>query len=107
MNTASALFTADRLVATVASVLTIIGVTAGILAMVRRGAAARRLWPVTALVTGVVGALAGGFILISADGGPGTGNGVVGGWAAVVLGLAAVTLGTLAARGSRSAIPGR
>jgi hypothetical protein len=55
-----------------------------------------------ALVAGLIGVVTGGLNLAIANGGPGTGNGVVGGAAAFVLGLIALALGGLAlARSSR------
>jgi hypothetical protein len=58
-----------------------------------------------ALVMGPIGLVSGGLILASADGGPGTGNGVVGGAAAVVLGLIGTVLGGLVlARSRRTAV---
>ncbi len=58
-----------------------------------------------ALVTGLIAAVNGGLNLAVANGGPGTGNGVVGGAAAVVLGLIAMALGGIAlARCRRSAL---
>jgi hypothetical protein len=49
-----------------------------------------------ALVAGLIAAVNGGLNLAVANGGPGTGNGVVGGAAAFVLGLIALALGGLA-----------
>ena len=46
-----------------------------------------------ALVTGPIASLNGGLVLAVATGGPGSGNGVVGGAAALVLGLIATILG--------------
>ncbi|WP_425553927.1 DUF6223 family protein [Dactylosporangium salmoneum] len=48
------------------------------------------------LAAGIAAAVVGALVLATADGGPGTGNGVVGAGMAVVLGLAAVVLGWLA-----------
>jgi hypothetical protein len=62
----------------------------------RRGA-------IVALVTGPIGAVNGGLVLAVATGGPGTGNGVVGGAAALVLGLIATVLGGLVFARSRRA----
>jgi hypothetical protein len=56
-----------------------------------------------ALVAGPIAAVNGGLVLAIATGGPGTGNGVVGGAAALVLGLIATVLGGLAV--ARSRIP--
>lgn len=56
-----------------------------------------------ALVTGLVGVGVGGLVVVGADGGPGTGSGIVGGLLAVVIGLAAVVLGGLVLTLSRRA----
>ena len=57
-----------------------------------------------ALVAGVAGVLVGALVVATADGGPGTGNGIVGGYAALALGLIAALLGGLAfARSRRTA----
>lgn len=45
-----------------------------------------------ALWLGIIAVLLGGLFLAAADGGPGTGNGVVGSAAAIVLGLVAIGL---------------
>ncbi|WP_433366369.1 DUF6223 family protein [Actinoplanes sp. CA-142083] len=86
--------TADRLVATSAVLVALAGVILGALALARGG----RRRSMTALVAGVIGLVVGGFVVVTADGGPGTGNGIVGGYVAVVLGLAAAVLGGLARR---------
>ncbi|GAB2932796.1 DUF6223 family protein [Streptomyces mayteni] len=91
--------TAARLWATAAALLALVGVVAGALALAR---AVRRIGnggtrgAVTALVAGLVAAVGGALNLAVADGGPGTGNGVVGGAAALVSGLVAAVLGWLA-----------
>jgi Na+-driven multidrug efflux pump len=54
-----------------------------------------------ALVSGLIAVLNGALNLAVADGGPGTGNGVVGGALALVLGLIAMVLGRLALTRSR------
>ena len=51
----------------------------------------------TALLLGLSAVLLGGLFLAAADGGPGTGNGVVGSAAAIVLGSIAIGLDRLAA----------
>ena len=57
-----------------------------------------------ALVAGLIAAVNGGLNLAVANGGPGTGNGVVGGAAALVLGLFAMVLaGMTLARSRRTA----
>jgi uncharacterized protein DUF6223 len=53
------------------------------------------------LVTGLLAVVNGGLLLAIANGGPGTGNGVVGAAGAVVLGLIAMVLGGLALARSR------
>ena len=60
----------------------------------RRGA-------ITALVLGPITVVNGGLVLALATGGPGSGNGVVGGAVAVVLGLIAMVLGGLVVERSR------
>ncbi|MER5642973.1 DUF6223 family protein [Streptosporangium sp. NPDC002524] len=62
----------------------------------RRGA-------VVALVAGLVGVVIGGLVVAAADGGPGTGYGIVGGFAALVVGVAGTALGGLALARSRRA----
>jgi len=52
-------------------------------------------------VVGLIVAVNGGLVLALANGGPGTGNGVVGGAAALVLGLIALPIGGLALGRSR------
>jgi hypothetical protein len=54
-----------------------------------------------ALVAGPLAVVNGGLVLAVANGGPGTGNGVVGGAGALVLGLIALLLGGLALARSR------
>ena len=49
-----------------------------------------------AMVAGLIAAMNGGLNLAMANGGPGTGNGVVGGAAALVLGLIAAAVGRIA-----------
>ena len=104
--------TPRRLWATLAAALGLAGVVIGGMALVRSarpiGNAGRR-GSVVAVVAGLLAAINGGLNLALATGGPGTGNGVVGGAAAFVLGLIALTLGGRAlarSRGSASE-PGR
>ena len=89
--------TPQRLWATTAALLALVGVVIGGLALHwagQRGA-------IVALVAGLIAAANGGLNLAVADGGPGSGNGVVGGAAALVLGLIATVLGGLALARSR------
>lgn len=92
--------TLRRLWATTVSVVALVGVVIGGVALARPtsrfGTASGRLGASVALVTGIIAAINGGLVLALATGGPGTGNGVVGGAGALVLGLIALALGGLA-----------
>ncbi|GAB3831078.1 DUF6223 family protein [Dactylosporangium cerinum] len=98
-SVSSSTLTTDRLVATVAAFVALAGAVTGVLALAR-GSRRRQF---IALAAGAVGVVVGVLVLATADGGPGTGNGVVGGYAAIVFGLAAVVLGGLAVARSRRA----
>ncbi len=77
-------------------VLSLVGVVVGGLAFYR---AARRIGNRGrrgAIVVGLIAVVNGGLVLAIANGGPGSGNGVVGGAAAFVLGLITLALGGLA-----------
>ncbi|GLK98319.1 DUF6223 family protein [Dactylosporangium matsuzakiense] len=89
--------TLDRLVASVAMLVALAALIAGVLAMTRRARLGRRALMVITAGT-AAGAVVGVVLLATADGGPGTGNGVVGAGAAVVFGLAAAVLAGLALR---------
>src|SRR5215470_14225806 len=65
------------------------------------GLTARRLWAATVAVLALVAVVNGGLVLATANGGPGSGNGVVGGAGALVLGLIAMGLGGLGLARSR------
>lgn len=56
--------------------------------------------PTTVIGAGAATTIAGLVFLLLADGGPGTGNGVVGSGAAVMLGVVATLLGTIARKRS-------
>jgi hypothetical protein len=92
--------TPRRLWATTVSLLALVGVVIGGLALARSAgrisAGSGRRGAIVALVAGLIAAVNGGLNLAVANGGPGTGNGVVGGAAAFVLGLIAMALGGLA-----------
>lgn len=95
--------TAARFWATAAALLALAGVVIGRQALTR---SVRRIGnagkgAIMALVAGTTAVVGGAVNLAVADGGPGTGNGVVGGAAAVVLGLIATVLGWLALARSR------
>jgi Family of unknown function (DUF6223) len=96
--------TSRRLWATTSGALALVGVLVGGLALVRSvrriGHGGRR-GAIVALVTGPIAAVNGGLVLALATGGPGSGNGVVGGAGALVLGLMGMTFGGLALRRSR------
>jgi Family of unknown function (DUF6223) len=96
--------TSRRLWATTAGALALVGVVVGGLALarsVRRIGNGGRLGAIVALVAGPVAAINGGLVLAVANGGPGSGNGVVGGAGAFVLGVIGMALGALALRRSR------
>src|SRR6185436_17084427 len=91
--------TLRRLWATTAVMLALVGVAIGGMALSRprnRGTRSGQLRAIAALAAGLIGVLNGGLNLAIAEGGPGTGNGVVGGAAAFVLGLIAMAIGALA-----------
>jgi len=83
--------TTGRLVGAVAALVALAGVVAGALAVARH----RRRGATAALATGVAGMAAGGIVVAMAEGGPGTGYGIVGGFAALAIGLVAAALGGL------------
>jgi hypothetical protein len=99
--------TLRRLWATTAVGLGLAGLIVGSMALVR---AARRIGnhgrngAIVALVAGIIALVNGGLNLAVATGGPGTGNGVVGGAAAFVLGLFGMALGGLALSRSRRTV---
>ncbi|MBG6098761.1 DUF6223 family protein [Nocardioides sp. CCNWLW239] len=96
--------TTARLWATLAAFVGFGGAVAGAAALSRavRGVGNRgRNGAVVALGCGSIALVVGVVNLLVADGGPGTGNGVVGGGMAIVLGLAALALGALTLRRAR------
>ncbi|GAB2587572.1 hypothetical protein Aab01nite_49970 [Paractinoplanes abujensis] len=96
------MFTLDRLTATAAALLALAGVAVGLWSL----ANARRKGSVRAVIAGTLSTVVGVLVVATADGGPGTGNGVVGGWAALILGPMSIALGGLAlARGRAQARP--
>ena len=97
--------TARRLWATVAALLALAGVVVGGWALARpAGRAATAPMARVTLGLGLVGMVNGAANLVVAGGGPGTGNGVVGGAAAIVLGSVAVAIGLLALARRRTPI---
>jgi hypothetical protein len=90
--------TPRRIWATVVIVLALLGVIIGGLALyraARRVGNRGRLGAIVALVAGLIAAVNGLLVLAFATGGPGSGNGVIGGAGAFVLGLIAMALGGL------------
>jgi hypothetical protein len=101
--------TTRRLWATSAALMALLGVAVGGMALTRRvsrfGTASVRHAAILGLVLGLIAAVNGLLNVAIADGGPGTGNGVVGGAAAFVLGLIGVAIGGLAlTRSGRTAL---
>jgi len=100
--------TPRRIWATAGAALALVGVIVGGLALSRSSsrfnAASGRAAAIAALGAGLIAASNGGLVVAVADGGPGSGNGVVGGAGAFVLGLIGMALGGLAlVRSRRSA----
>lgn len=91
--------TLRRAWATASAGLALLGVVSGGLAQARAAAGfgkAGYVGAVVAVAAGSCAAVSGALNLATARGGPGSGNGVVGGAAALVLGLVAVVLGARA-----------
>lgn len=95
--------TLQRLWAAGAAGVALVSTVIGGLALSRR--AHRRA--AVAMIAGLIAAINGGLVLAVANGGPGTGNGVIGGAAAFVLGIAAVALGGFAVSRPRTIGPAR
>jgi hypothetical protein len=89
--------TAGRLWSLVAVLLGLAGAVIGGLALARSG----RRGAIVALAAGLAGAAIGGLVVAAAEGGPGTGYGIVGGFVALGVGLIAMVLGGLALARSR------
>ncbi|TKK88238.1 hypothetical protein FDA94_14365 [Herbidospora galbida] len=89
-------FTGGRAVSFAAALVALAGAVLGGLALfrfVRRRA-------VIALAAGAVGVVGGGWVVAVAEGGPGSGSGIVGGLVALVFGLVALALGGMALKRS-------
>ncbi|MEV7041764.1 DUF6223 family protein [Amycolatopsis sp. NPDC051061] len=97
LTTATYAITPGRLVGSVAALVALAGVVIGLRALVRHG----RQSAFAALFAGVAGMATGGAVVAAAEGGPGTGYGIVGGFAALAIGLVAAVLGGLALARSR------
>src|SRR5262245_37179451 len=83
--------TPERMTASVAAVVALIGAVIGGLALARSagrvGAGNGRRGAIVALVMGPIGLVVGGLVVANADGGLGTGKGLAGGVVAMALGL--------------------
>jgi hypothetical protein len=90
--------THQRVWASIAGGVALVSVVTGGVALTRR---APRL-AIAAMIAGLIGAINGALVLAVANGGPGSGNGVIGGAAAFVLGIAAVALGGFAVSRTRT-----
>ena len=98
-------FTPERIAASSAALVALMGAVIGGLALAR---AARRMGPgngrrgaIVALVLGPIGLIIGGLVVATADGGLGTGNGIGGGVVAMMMGMVGIALGALALARSR------
>jgi hypothetical protein len=106
-NVGAYTLTAARFWATAAALLGLVGAVIGGLALarsIRRIGNGGRRGAIVALVAGLTAVVGGVLNLAVADGGPGTGNGVIGGAAALVLGLIAAVLGGLVVARSRRTV---
>ncbi len=97
--------TPERIAATVATVVGLIGAVIGGLALARSagriGAGNGRRGAIVALALGPIGLVIGGLVVATADGGLGTGNGLGGGIVAMMVGPIGMALGGLALARSR------
>ncbi len=84
--------TSGRLWGTTAGLLALAGAIVGGLALARPSTRAATV----ALLAGLAGLVVGAVVVATADGGPGSGSGIVGGYAALATGLIATGLGGLA-----------
>jgi hypothetical protein len=96
--------TGGRLVASVAALVALAGAVVGGLALARSAGRAARTRAIVAVVAGSIGVFGGGVVVAVADGGPGSGSGVVGGFAALLFGLIATGLGGLVLARSRRTV---
>jgi len=92
--------TPERIAATVAAVVGLIGAVIGGVALARSasrmGTGNGRRGAIVALVMAPIGLVVGGLVVATADGGVGSGNGLAGGVVAIVVGLIGIALGGLA-----------
>ncbi|GLY70999.1 DUF6223 family protein [Amycolatopsis taiwanensis] len=98
--------TTGRLLSLVGTVSGLAGLVIGGLALARSrrvGARPGKRGAMVALVAGLACLVIGGVVVAAADGGPGTGYGIVGGFVDLVVGLIATVLSGLALARSRRA----
>jgi len=95
--------TGNRVVATAAAVVALAAAVIGGLALRRNAGRNSKRISTVALTAGMIGVVVGGLVVATADGGPGTGNGIVGGYAALAFGLIGVLLGGFALARTRNA----
>ncbi|MET7970107.1 DUF6223 family protein [Micromonospora sp. NPDC005305] len=102
----SSTLTTGRLVGTAAVLVALAGVVVGGVALARSAGRTGngRRGGLVALVAGLTGMVTGGLVVAAAEGGPGTGYGIVGGFAALAIGLVAAVLGWLALARSRRTV---
>ena len=97
--------TPERMAASLAAVVGLIGAVVGGLALARSarriGTGNGRRGAIVALVMGPIGLVIGGLVVATADGGLGTGNGLGGGIVAMMVGLIGMALGGMALARSR------
>jgi hypothetical protein len=97
--------TPERITASLAAVVALIGAVIGGLALARSagrvGAGHGRRGAIVALVMGPIGLVIGGVVVATADGGLGTGKGLGGGIVAMMVGLIGMALGGVALARSR------
>jgi MFS family permease len=95
----------ERIAASMAAVLGLVGAVIGGLALARSadriGTSNGRRGAIVALVLGPIGLVIGGLVVATADGGLGTGHGLGGGIVAMIVGLIGMALGGLALARSR------
>ncbi|MCI2418560.1 DUF6223 family protein [Saccharopolyspora sp. K220] len=98
-------WTPDRIWATSAALLALVGMVIGGLARARSagriGNGTGGRGAIAALVAGLIAVVNGGLVLATSDGGLGTGNGIAGGYVALVLGVIAMVVGGLTRARSR------
>ncbi|WP_410655744.1 DUF6223 family protein [Amycolatopsis sp. lyj-112] len=89
--------TSGRVWSLVAAALGLAGLAVGVWALTRSAGrtGARRKRATVALAAGLAAIVIGGVVVAAADGGPGTGYGIVGGYIDIVVGAVAAILGGL------------